>query len=474
MGGRDARHPPLRASRAGFWLPVLAVAVTLGVAAASLQQGWRLAELPAEPDAPAAVAPPAGLTLPVLSEPEAVAAPAEGDALPMRVRRALGALLGDGDLGRHVVAAVAGLDGEVLFERGSGSAIPASTLKLLTAAAALERLGPEATFATTVVREDSAGGPPRVVLVGGGDPLLERADLARLARATARGLDPDGTTRVRVGYDTSLFDGPEVNPRWPESYIPENVVSPISPLWIDQGRDESGFGRVADPAAAAADAFAEELRDAGLRVRGTPLATDAAADAVELARVESDRLDQLVEHVVGVSDNEGTEVLARHTAIAAGEPASFAGGARAVLDTVAELGVPTAGAKVFDGSGLSRDNRLRATTLTTLLSVVADDEHPHLRPVLTGLPVAAFTGSLATRYDTDPDGRGWVRAKTGTLTGVTGLAGIVTDRTGTPMVFALLADRVAVDDTLDARARLDEATGALAACRCGVAGTVAP
>ena len=67
-----------------------------------------------------------------------------------------------------------------------------------------------------------------------------------------------------------------------------------------------------------------------------------------------------------------------------------------------------------------------------------------------------------------------MRAKTGTLSGVTGLAGTVTDRTGTPMVFAFLADEVALVDTLDARAALDDLTSALAGCRCGVAGTVAP
>jgi D-alanyl-D-alanine carboxypeptidase/D-alanyl-D-alanine-endopeptidase (penicillin-binding protein 4) len=95
--------------------------------------------------------------------------------------------------------------------------------------------------------------------------------------------------------------------------------------------------------------------------------------------------------------------------------------------------------------------------------------------VLTGLPVAGFTGSLAERFeDADDPGRGLVRTKTGTLTGVSGLAGTVTDRTGAPMVFALLADDIALLDTLDARAALDDIAGALASCRCGTAGTVAP
>jgi D-alanyl-D-alanine carboxypeptidase/D-alanyl-D-alanine-endopeptidase (penicillin-binding protein 4) len=87
--------------------------------------------------------------------------------------------------------------------------------------------------------------------------------------------------------------------------------------------------------------------------------------------------------------------------------------------------------------------------------------------VVTGLPVAGFTGSLADRFLQAPRGRGLVRAKTGTLSGVSGLAGIATDREGTPLVFAVLADRIRLPATLDARAALDDATSALAACRCG-------
>ena len=124
--------------------------------------------------------------------------------------------------------------------------------------------------------------------------------------------------------------------------------------------------------------------------------------------------------------------------------------------------------------GLSREDRIDPETLTAVLESAGGDAHPELRAVLTGLPVAGFTGSLAYRFDTAPEGRGFVRAKTGTLSGVSGLAGTVTSRDGVPMVFAFLADRIDLVDTLGARAALDDATSALAGCRCGVAGTVAP
>lgn len=456
MGRRDARH----------WLRVrLPVAVVLGVLAAA---GVALLVDPAEPepDTPAAVPPPEGLDLPELAAPQAVAATATGSASPAKVRRALASFLDDADLGPHVLATVAGLDGTLLYTSGTGTAIPASTLKLLTATAALEVLGPDHTFATRVV----ADGPRGVVLVGGGDPLLSEDDLTALARQTARALD---VPRVRLSYDTSLFSGPEVNPRWPDSYITDEVVAPIQSLWIDEGREESGYGRVDDPALTAATAFADALGGAGVRTIGVPRERTAPAAAESLAEVASDPVSRLVEHTVETSDNEAAEVLSHQVGLAVSGTASFAAGTRAVLDTLAALGVPVDGAEVYDGSGLSRDNAVDPDTITGVLEVAAAAEHPALRSVVTGLPVAGFTGSLSERF-VDDTGRGFVRAKTGTLSGVSGLAGTVTDRTGVPMVFAFLADEIALVDTLDARAALDDLTSALAACRCGAAGTVAP
>jgi D-alanyl-D-alanine carboxypeptidase/D-alanyl-D-alanine-endopeptidase (penicillin-binding protein 4) len=99
--------------------------------------------------------------------------------------------------------------------------------------------------------------------------------------------------------------------------------------------------------------------------------------------------------------------------------------------------------------------------------VAADPDHPDLRAVVTGLPVAGFTGSLTYRFgDEAADGRGVVRAKTGTLTGVHGLAGLVTDADGGLVVFVAIADDVAVIDTLAARDALDRIAADLAGCGC--------
>lgn len=479
MRGRDARHGGGRFLR---WFPVLLVLAVLVAAAASyrFELGPRWFGLEgADPSTdPAAVAPPPGLELPALTEPAPVAAttnPAAPD--PARVRRAIGTGLTDPDLGRHVLALVAPLGGgaPLLTRGGSGTAVPASVTKLLTTTAALSTLGPSHTFRTEVV----TGGPGRIVLVGGGDPFLgsrpagataypHRADVVTLARHTAAALTADGTTRVRVGYDDSLFTGPAVNPHWPADYVPDGVVSPITALWVDEGREPTGYGRVADPSLTAATVFAKALARSGVDVVGEPTRRHASPHAPEVAGVDSAPLSEIVEEVLAVSDNEGAEVLAHQVGLATGGPGSFAGGVAGVRHTLRSLGVPLGGARLYDGSGLSRQDRLAPATLAAVLQSAADAGHPELRAVVTGLPVAGFTGSLSDRFDTgEPAGRGRVRAKTGTLTGVTALAGIATDREGDPMVFVLMADHVALLDATDARDALDRVAASLGACRCG-------
>ncbi len=482
MARRDTRHARRSADRSLLWVPVVLVLAVLVAAAASyrfeLGPRWFGLERADPTSNPAAVAPPEGLTLaePAPLAPVATTSDPSSPLAPGKVRRALAGALGDPDLGPHVLATVAQLDdGTPVFTRGAGVAMPASTMKLLTTTAALATLGPEHTFSTRVV----TGTGNRIVLVGGGDPFLasrpagdtaypRRADVVTLARATARALRADGTRKVRLEYDASLFTGPRVDPRWPDDYLPDGVVAPITALWVDEGRPSSGLGRVADPPASAAAVFAAALGRSGIKVVGDPRPGRADADAAALASVDSAPLSEIVEQVLTVSDNEGAEVLAHQVGIATGGRGSFAAGARGVTRTLAGLGVPLRGAEVHDGSGLSRDDRLDPDTLAGVLSLAASGDRPDLRAVVTGLPVAGFSGSLESRFaDAAPEGRGRVRAKTGTLTGVSALAGVATDLDGNPMVFVLMADRVALEDTLDARDALDRLAAALGACHCG-------
>ena len=491
MTRRDPRHHRSGGSAPASgrflrWFPVVLVLAVLVAAAASyrfdLGARWFGFEGPDPSVDPAAVAPPPGLTLPPLVTPDPVAQPVTavtgtgaGPLAPGRVERALARALRDDDLGPDVFASVAGLTGPELFSRGDGSAVPASTLKLLTGVAALETLGPAHVFSTDVVPD----GNRRIVLVGGGDPFLAgrrvdgsvypaRANVVSLAKATAAALGERGVSRVRVGYDDSLFSGPAFSPHWPASYRADGVVTPISALWVDEGRPAVGARPVDDPAAVAAAAFAGALARQGVEVVGVARPRSADPEAAPLASVTSAPLSQIVERVLSVSDNEGAEVLARHVGLATTGVGSFAAGARGVLTVLRDLDVPVAGAKVRDGSGLSRKNLLDPDTLIGVLQAAASPERPELRSVLTGLPVAGFTGSLEFRFDDAPrPGRGHVRAKTGTLSGVSALAGIATDLDGRPIVFVLMADRVALVDTLGARDALDDLAAALGSCRCG-------
>lgn len=422
-------------------------------------------------DRVAATAPPRPLsaTVPAPTPASPVAQPASGDLRAGPVRRILRRGLTNA-LGSHVLAAVAGPVGDPVATSGAGVGVPASTNKLLTAATVLDLDGPEKRFTTRTVLAGHA-----LTLVGGGDPLLaakpehgypHRADLATLAQQTASALVAHGVHRVSLRYDTSLFTGPTVNPSWPQSYITEGVVAPITALWADEGRTQGGNGRVADPAADAARIFAHALAADGIAVKGAPTAQAAPAGAGEIAHVDSPPLREIVDHVLETSDNEGAEVLAHQAGLAAGTGGSFDGGVQAVLATLPKLGVDTSGIVLHDGSGLSRDDRLSATALVQILQHAAAE--PRLAPIVSALPVAAFSGSLEERYDDHADpGRGVVRAKTGTLTGVDALAGYTRDADGAPVVFAVIADDVAVPNTLKARDALDALASALTACRCG-------
>ncbi|HZG97790.1 MAG TPA: D-alanyl-D-alanine carboxypeptidase/D-alanyl-D-alanine-endopeptidase [Nocardioidaceae bacterium] len=430
----------------------------------------------------------APVDLPTISvrEPQPVLSGLKGD--PVRAR-AVGArvapLLRDASVRGHVGVAVADVEsGELRWDSiGDDLAretfVPASTLKLFTAVAALTVLEPDHRFDTSVVR---TGGPRsgELVLVGGGDPLLRRharsgfspvdthaepASLTELAADTARELRADGVRKVRLAYDADLFTGPALNPTWPSSYVTDGVVTPISALWVSEGR-LGPYLRSTDPARDAAEAFATSLQRAGVDVVGA--VEPGSGDGGRLvAQVRSAPLDQLVMHTLALSDNEAAEVLLRHLALGTQRPGSFAGGVAAMREVLTELGVPMAGVDLHDGSGLSR---LNTVTLPAVLGVLqqAAAGADQLRAVATGLPVAAFDGTAAVRFLNGDAraGRGVVQAKTGTLTGVHGLAGTLVTRQGAAMTFVALTDRVPVSRTYDARDQLDRIVATLAACGC--------
>lgn len=376
-------------------------------------------------------------------------------------------------VGPHVGVAIRdALTGKLLYGKGNDAGfVPASTTKIVTATAVLAALGPQHRFETQVV---AGAKPGELVLVGGGDPLLatkgakgypERATIEDLAAATAKALKERKLTSARVLVDASLFQQP-ISPEWEPQYVPGSVVSRITALWVNEGRAKvGGKARSKDPALAAGDAFARALGTYGIKISTGADRGKAAAGAEKLASVSSAPLDEIVEHVLTTSDNEGAEVLARHVALSQDLPATFGGAMKGVQLVLGELGVDAADLRLYDGSGLSRKNKLTPNAISSVLALAAHPDHPELRAVLTGLPVAGFSGTLDERFGgeaSDP-GEGVVRAKTGTLTGIASLAGVVTTKDGALLTFALMADRTTAGDP---RLGLDRAAAALATCGC--------
>ncbi|MER5887452.1 D-alanyl-D-alanine carboxypeptidase/D-alanyl-D-alanine-endopeptidase [Streptomyces sp. NPDC001941] len=392
---------------------------------------------------------------PAPSAPGVLAALGAPAAAPAPLARTLDPLLADPALGTRQAASVVDVaSGRTLYASGAGDLMtPASTVKIATAAAALTALGPDHRFATTATATPDGR---TVTLVGGGDTTLDGARLRRLARDAARALRDLGAGPVRVAYDTSLFTGPELHPISPN----ENIAA-VTALMVDEGRLDGSYSgpaaRTGTPAKDAALAFARALATAGVPVQGDPVPARSPRGAKPLARTLSAPLSAVVERMLTHSDNDIAEALTRHTALASGRPASFTGGELAVRTRLASLGAPVAGARFADGSGLDRTDKVSATLLTTLLARAADPGHPELRPILTGLPVAGFSGTLRTR--SDQASGGLVRAKTGTLSSVDTLAGTAVTPEGRLVAFAFLASGTRSADT--ARPALDRLTRAL-------------
>jgi len=447
---------------------VLAIVVALGIA---LWSRGDLNGLICDGDCgPANVIPPRSLTSDTQPAERAPRLPKPGDVDPAKLKAAIRPALDATVLGPRVgFSAVAPANGTELVSSGAGAYVPASTTKVLTSFAALSLIDSQRRFTTRVV-----GSGDRIVLVGGGDPYLAvkrsksgdpviHADLATLAARTAAALERTGTTSVRVGFDASLFSGPDASPAWESTYVSQNIVTPVSALWADQG--ERNGVRAKDPAADAARTFVGLLEARGITVSGEPEPAKAAAGATTLAAVRSATVARIVATLIRVSDNQAAEVMLRQLAIAAGKPASFEGGTEAVADVLAKADIDTQGLVLTDGSGLSRRNRIAPLTLAQTVNVAAST--PRTAQLVADLPVSGFTGTLVDRFAKLTSSLGTVRAKTGTLTGVHSLAGYALDAEGRPVVFAVMADRTSKVAPAEAQAALDKVAAAIAACRCG-------
>jgi D-alanyl-D-alanine carboxypeptidase/D-alanyl-D-alanine-endopeptidase (penicillin-binding protein 4) len=350
---------------------------------------------------------------------------------------------------------VASVDGAPAYaHRVDDAQVPASILKLLTAGAVLDRIGPDARFRTRAV----AGGAIEdgvlrgdLHLVGDGDPtLVARAerpgrpstDLAGLAdQLVAGGLR---AVEGRVLGDGSRYDALTVVPSWPERYIAQGQVGPLAALVVDGGLVLEGDERQRsdDPVADAARAFAELLAERGVLVLGPPGAA-VAPPGDALAEVASAPMADIVDDMVRRSDNHAAELLAKELGKVVFDEGTTALGALAVAEWAASRDLGGAALVVVDGSGLDPGNRLTCAQVQRLLEADGPDG-----AVARGFPVAGESGTLQGRFGSG-SARGVLRAKTGSLNGVSSLAGHVALPDGGTATFTYIANA----DLVDAEAR---------------------
>jgi D-alanyl-D-alanine carboxypeptidase/D-alanyl-D-alanine-endopeptidase (penicillin-binding protein 4) len=346
--------------------------------------------------------------------------------------------------------------GETVFsEHANLPLVPASNEKLAVAYSALVTLGRTFRFETDVLGRGEQDGTiwrGSLVLVGHGDPTLSSADLATLARQVRAA----GIRRVTRGVfgDESFFDARRTGAGW-KSWFYINECPPLSALTVDRGRY---YGRTSrDPATAAALLFRNALRRAGVAIGGAGVGKQHDDD-VPLAVVESAPLPQIVAWMGRVSDNFTAELLLKQLGTSDEAAGTSARGAAVVRSALAEAGVPLAGLRVVDGSGLSSLDRLTARSLAALLRVAWAD--PEVRPyLLAALPVAGISGTLHDRMRRPP-ARGNVQAKTGTTSLASALSGFVKRR----YVFSVLQNGRPIS-TFWARKAQDRFATALAAAQ---------
>jgi serine-type D-Ala-D-Ala carboxypeptidase/endopeptidase (penicillin-binding protein 4) len=334
--------------------------------------------------------------------------------------------------------------GQILGDSGgSSSYTPASTMKILTAAAALSVLGPDHRFETTIVAagpRDAAGHVDEIWVVGGGDPALATADYAdylsdnpmRAGRPRTAvedlvsALAAAGVTAIdgAIHVDDSRQDPARSVEGWDPGDL-GRASGPLGALAVNHGySDYENSTPADDPAIHAGQVVAFLAATEGISVPATVDRSAPPTDPIVLATIQSPPVSEIVAGMLRESDNTTAEILLREVGVSRAGVGSTAAGAQAALTAVRDLGVSTTGVTWNDGSGLHDDD---AVTCRALVEVLQLSERPEFAAIRSGLPVAGESGTLIGRF---PEVRGRLAAKTGSLTQVTALAGFLSGGPG--------------------------------------------
>jgi serine-type D-Ala-D-Ala carboxypeptidase/endopeptidase (penicillin-binding protein 4) len=390
---------------------------------------------------------------------------------PDRLAATLAPLAADPNLGALTGRITDAITGAQLWAQGADVPMqPASTNKVLTAAAALLALDRDARLTTRVM---ASGQPGVVVLKGGGDPTLSAAPRGQDTwyRHAARISDladqvrRSGIDVATVQVDVSAYSGPTMAPGWDPADIDGGDIAPMEAVMLDGGRTQPvsvESRRSTTPALDAGRALAIALKVDPVTVTVLP---SGLRGGQEIASVQSPPLIERLREMMNASDNVMAEAIGREVAAEQNRPQSFAGAVQAVLNQLDKGKIDTGGARLLDSSGLSVDDRLTAETLDEVVNAAAGTDQPDLRPLLDLLPIAGGSGTLSNRYlDTDA-GRaaaGYLRAKTGSLTATNSLAGIVTDASGRVLTFAFISNNAGPSG----RTAIDALAAVLRSCGC--------
>jgi serine-type D-Ala-D-Ala carboxypeptidase/endopeptidase (penicillin-binding protein 4) len=440
---------------------LLLVAAVVGMAAVLTTGNSTSDAEPIKPPPPAATAKPG--IVPV--------ADSADKPTPDRLAATLAPLVADPNLGALTGRITDAMTGGQLWAQGADVPMqPASTNKVLTTAAALLALDRDARLTTRVM----AGAQPGVVVLkGGGDPTLSATPVGQDTwyKGAARISDladqvrRSGIAATTVQVDISAYSGPAMAPGWDPADIDGGDIAPMEAVMLDGGRTQPvsvESRRSTTPALDAGRALAVALRVDPARVTVLPTGLSGGQ---EIASVQSPPLIERLRQMMNESDNVMAESIGREVAAEQNRPQSFDGAVQAVLGQLDKGKIDTGGARLLDSSGLSVDDRLTAETLDGVVNAAAGTDQPKLRPLLDLLPIAGGSGTLSNRYlDTDA-GRaaaGYLRAKTGSLTGTNSLAGIVTDASGRVLTFAFISNNAGPTG----RTAIDALSAVLRSCGC--------
>lgn len=322
--------------------------------------------------------------------------------------------------------------GAVTWAHNAGTRrLPASTQKVITAHTVLRSMNLSTKFTTTALQ--SRANPGNLYLRGGGDPSLTYTRLLGMAAQTATQLKAQKRTRVVLYLDSTFFPSTGSSLGW-------SATTARRDTQLVRGLTLAGY-RGSDGTTTAGRAFATYLKRYG--INATLRGKAKAPSARTLGTTQSATVRTLMSTMLSSSNNDYAEYLFRHAARTRGYSATWAGARANQRALLAADGIPIGSYAGYDGSGLSRSNRMPMTTLSGVIRALWRRSSDRNVVFAWGaMPRSGQTGTLYSRFRKEPMAcaRGQVLAKTGTLRDVVSLAGVAKGSDGTNRVFVFLGN----------------------------------